>query len=297
MGIKQFAIEAKATIETHTTWKPKLLRRNDRNLMDIVDQLDMTKGQKKIFNNWSLYFGAVTISNMTNAKGDTIDKHYLDKSEVYKHGKNTCIIWPNQEQPHISTFTIWRNTLQKAFAINKDGKLSRPLGEWIVKPLKYMKSQYILDKTKRILLSIESNIAWREHKLINERRGRFYFNRIGEITAEPDGILDYIPVDCEVRGETLVLSTRLNRISYKDAMEEPTEAYHNFKEYVNEKYKNKPGGIKIQDYEEDIILGETLDKLSICSDGGLKDNVGSYGLVIGQDQQIILNGYKRTKTT
>jgi hypothetical protein len=47
--------------------------------MDAVELLEMTPMKRNIFNNWRLYFGVLTLSNMTNAKGDKIRPEFIEK--------------------------------------------------------------------------------------------------------------------------------------------------------------------------------------------------------------------------
>jgi hypothetical protein len=123
-------------------------------------------------------------------------KEVLIKKEVQNYTQRSRYRWPIQEQPHITTFHIWRNTLQEAFGVSMSGKLRQKLGDWTKAPLDTINFQYIIDPTKTRLLSKQNNDNWCEHAYKKYSRGRIHYESIGRLISEPEDIRKYIPVDC-----------------------------------------------------------------------------------------------------
>ena len=121
--------------------------------MDMVDASDISKNTKIIFNNWRLYFNVINLSDISNASGDCNRKEFLIKRETIHFQRKSKYKWPNQNQPHLSTFHIWRNVLQDVFGINLSGAITQKLGNWTTSPTEFNNYSFLVNQSKTHLIS------------------------------------------------------------------------------------------------------------------------------------------------
>jgi hypothetical protein len=81
MQIREFLWQTLSSIKIKNIWLPKLKRENDSMIMDKVNELEITVKNKRIFNNWRLYFQA-TISDVTLPNGSIIQQIFLEKNQL-----------------------------------------------------------------------------------------------------------------------------------------------------------------------------------------------------------------------
>jgi hypothetical protein len=144
--------------------------------MDSVNQLDMTPGKREIFNNWRLYFGVHTLSQITNYEGDKILDRYIKKSVVQVNNvqKVTHMKWPTQVRPSMKTFTIWRSVIINISECDYNGNLyNNKMGNWIPGYHHEIKI-YSLIYHNRNHIAVLHNNKWKIHNKSHNIYSQYY---------------------------------------------------------------------------------------------------------------------------
>jgi hypothetical protein len=106
--IKEFTNKINARIEIPKLWVAKPLRTNDKVIMDYLEDLELTKPQQKIFNNWRLFLQITTLSEIVSLDGVKIRNEYLDNNLITTAISQSKLRWPHQITPHSDTMKIWK---------------------------------------------------------------------------------------------------------------------------------------------------------------------------------------------
>jgi hypothetical protein len=294
-SIKEFLNDINATISIHNAWKPTLLRNKDINIMDEALKCGLSKDNLRTFNNWRMYFQVLTLSQITNLDGTHIIETYLQKKHVLNHKSNSSLRWPVQRQPCINKFGIWRSTIQKICKCSSHGILKIPLGKWIINPLHQMKIGSVISTDYKFLFVKQANNRWTRYEKCNSLRNQHYFSikHCGEYDLDNDST--YQAVDSKQTGNQLLVNTRKSHcipkyLGTKEVHKTQTISNNisfNIETWETELVKN----IKV--LNEEILLNPENSSYLVCSDGGLKNGKGSYGLVIQNKSTIALENYGR----
>jgi hypothetical protein len=105
LNIRGFLLKIKAKILIRGLWQPKLLRQDDFFIMEKIDQLNPSKRDAIIINNWRVYLQVLTLSDITNAAGDRISGEIYNRNQVHKWSSKSRLKWPHQKMPPISVST------------------------------------------------------------------------------------------------------------------------------------------------------------------------------------------------
>jgi len=128
----KFAHRAKLGIEIEKQWTPKLPRQHDCAWMDLALMLHFDTYQLRCINTCRLYLKVITISDVTNAKGDRVLPHMVQGQPAIQ--RSSTLLWPSIPRPPKTFWQHWRILLQH---LGTDYKLSQPLGPWIA-PTHYL---------------------------------------------------------------------------------------------------------------------------------------------------------------
>jgi ribonuclease HI len=269
------------SIQIDKLWKPTLLRINDRVIMDIVDDLDVTDAEKRIFNNFRIYLRVTTVSQIVDTFGEYILPELMDKDRCTTFNRKRTEKWPNQQSPDKKYFSTWKKIILIATNSNKFGKLSKPLGTWDTNVIHKHNHQYLLNHDED-RLAIKNTITnkWTKHKYHHVQYSNYYFNLQESEYVRTIDYKDYKPVDVEYQEDYILIRTRfmtkanplnINRIHKNDE----TKWIHNT--------------IVGDDLElNNTIYNTQNNKLIIYSDGGLINNIGSYGVVVSNEDNIMI---------
>jgi hypothetical protein len=128
----KFAHRAKIGIEIKRHWTPKLTRQHDCALMDLALTLHVDTYQLRCINTCRLYLKVITISDVTNARGDRVLPHIVQGQPDIQ--RSSTLLWPSIPRPPKTFWQYWHILLQH---LGTDYKLSQPLGQWIA-PTHYL---------------------------------------------------------------------------------------------------------------------------------------------------------------
>jgi hypothetical protein len=122
-----------ATIELDEPYTTVREREHDWHIMDaIIQSGQFSLTEIRQLNYCRLYLQSTTISDITNANGDVMDK-YMYQGEI-NHSSSSINKWHrvNQERPADKHWLLW----QKATKLwsTDDGRLHQPLGKWLIVP-------------------------------------------------------------------------------------------------------------------------------------------------------------------
>jgi hypothetical protein len=144
---------------------------------------------------------------------------------------------------------------------------------------------------------IDDDECWKEHGYQKYSRGKIYYSRNGRIIQTPEDIKEYIPADVAPSNNSYQLNVRTAR--YRAPMNEiyTNNEINSFKNFIIEEQKDQPGTIKICECNEQLIQTDNITNITICTDGGLRNNKGGLGVIVGINNIIAIKGVKRVKET
>jgi hypothetical protein len=234
------------------------------------------------------------ISNIVNMTGNRIRGAYFDRRKVDQFKSNATMKWPHQKRPALDTFRIWKRAIVAITECDGMGMLpiTKRLGNWLVDYSKHQHISSAIHKTHShlALYHYETQI-WCIHQLSEESRAYTHFNKRFLSNVPRVELNDYTPVDItEDRNFIFVRSRNLARTIHPFSDIEPNLLhYHNFSNFL----------LRCSDWTSHIIkdtqiLQEpNLDlndlQIHLCSDGGVRHNTASYGMVLSINGNIISN--------
>jgi hypothetical protein len=111
------------------------MRQHDKIIMNYIYELGFTTNQRRIFNNWRLYFKVTNIAEITTLNGDKIRDEYLESERYTPVPTPSKKRWPNQNKPHVESIKIWKRGIRLIAGSNLNGTLDVSLGEWVEDPV------------------------------------------------------------------------------------------------------------------------------------------------------------------
>jgi hypothetical protein len=200
--------------------------------------------------------------------------------------RRTINKWPYQLPPECSTtFNLWTRCLRNLFLNTSGRKLRKPLGAWTVTPTKSESiwEAYISIDRQSLILSTPTSLT--QYSVISEIKScttTFTDTNPETIASVPD---NYIPVDVSHNRNHYVA---IHSHRYSQALLTPdllTCVHDNIQTAIWLApiwQRDILQHFRIHDI--DILLQHLRqpdDKLYIVTDGGMKDNRGSFGVAIG----------------
>lgn len=100
---------------------------------------EFTTAEKRVFNNWRLFFKVSMLSDIVESNGNVVQSVYwnpqdIQSRRVAKRLRTSRHNWPHKQAPDLSTFKIWKRLLKQSFKISSAGVLHKGLGMWEVSP-------------------------------------------------------------------------------------------------------------------------------------------------------------------
>lgn len=179
LHLQSFLKEINGQVKLKDIWRLQLERENDTALMDDVNiNTKLKKCEKRIINNWRIYFQVSTLSDITNTDGTHVHSYYWNyhqRGPLSKPPRRSRHNWPIQQQPDITTFKIWRKGITLTFKAKRNGQLPGPLGHWITSPNKSY-------NTWSSYYDIESRLLY-----IDQRDGKFWVHEQSSTIRTADG--------------------------------------------------------------------------------------------------------------
>jgi hypothetical protein len=131
-SLRQFLSTVGGTIEVDDPQVPTKERAHDWHIMDAILQSGQFSDQEiRQLNYCRLYLQAVTLSDITNARGTCLDLFML---QGRRHTAMSLTKWHlvNQQRPPARAWTLWRRA--NGLWSHPDGTLKQPLGAWQFPP-------------------------------------------------------------------------------------------------------------------------------------------------------------------
>ena len=140
-----------------------LERQQDTHLMDLIlNHPKLSEPAKIRINNYRLYLGIGTSSDLCNARGTHIDKHIYNGEQP---PDSPCDNWlqTNQTKPGIKALKEWQKAL-RLLADGKTLKLHQNLGNWIVPRTDMRRNWKFLYNPTDDTLYHHTETGWTQHR-------------------------------------------------------------------------------------------------------------------------------------
>jgi hypothetical protein len=186
-------------------WQPQLSRENDATLMESIADLNFSRSERKIINNWRLYFQVLTCADLATANGEKIEKKFCQFSSIHQSISTSTLNWPHQGQPHRSTFGVWKHFLARCVGMRSNGTLSKKLGRWLCGSSFLTQLYPYYFSSKDNTLWIRTSLGFIIHRCIWERSIILRFDKLR--SAFQHNLPDHaFPIDVTIHDMWLQLS-------------------------------------------------------------------------------------------
>jgi hypothetical protein len=292
--VRKFLVKNNATITIQSTWTPPLLRENDFYIMEKINVAELSHTNRKIINNWRLYYQVTTIAEITNNCGDQLKPEYFKKNEVRLHKSTSTLRWPIQKIPALNTFRVWLNYISEITQCNRQGDLKINLGKWIMRPEEVFIPHTWIHKYEQHLIVKQNTGLWGFYRLDRRKLGKlFYSNKMYKcIFLESNK--DYKPVDIQHNKSEYVVHERSITTFNINKTELPIELkkhsiWHLIRQdhYLQDMFEN----LAISD--KTFLKNTTKTEMIFCCDGGVRDDKAGFGVVGSIAGKIVLQYRKR----
>lgn len=301
LHIRNFLYSIQGRISIPDQWQIRLERKRDVALMDKVSQHEaLTTSDKRIFNNWRLFFQVSTLSDIIDPAGTSVQEAYWRLPQAHSDSaairwRTSRHNWPIQQAPDSSTFKIWRKVLRTVFDITSQGRVIQPLGDWTTS---YSQSRnnwraYLHPGYYQLYILHDDHNNYMVHEQVPSGTSRTLL----EFSASPENMVQVIPDACfpvqyeEVGGAYQVANRILtHRI--------PTGPAHHQAPVDFDRYLSN-----LPKWRSDLLLHwqtvsveqlhqvyQTEDSITIASDGSYvkETGQGSFGVVIANDNMKLM---------
>jgi hypothetical protein len=125
-----------ASIKIKSVWTPRKLKESDGIIMDYEEINNNTTKNRRIINNWRLYFQVSSISKIINYLGNLILESFRNKRKAQNYMSWSKLLWPVQKIPSMCTFNTWFNYIRQITRCDVQGNIPKNnrLGNWIGSP-------------------------------------------------------------------------------------------------------------------------------------------------------------------
>jgi hypothetical protein len=284
--VKEFLNKIKGHIIIPELWIPKPLRVNDVILMDFIDDLELSKPQKVIFNNWRLFFQITYLSEITTLEGDKIKSEYLDKRQITTTISASKLRWPHQNAPHTDTFRIWKKNVKLIANCNNEGILDIPLGEWHDDPVNLIHHKYLLHtEFTHVLIRNNTNKLWNVHETAFQIRSTIHFQKTHSRNISDYDPAKYIAINLYENNVGYYYNTRgVVKLQHSINMDIDDE---NFTSYIGRIMQLKDISWKNFTIIDEIQLFSSNEMIIACDSGAKDDNIGSFGISVSKGHTIV----------
>jgi hypothetical protein len=104
-----------------------LLRENDQYIMEAAEEAGFCDSAVRFMNYCRLYLNVISLADITNESGMTIDSRVLKQKEIPQQDEDSGLI--RQKKPDCTKWSIWFKFL-KTLLRPRQSKLKVPLGAW-----------------------------------------------------------------------------------------------------------------------------------------------------------------------
>jgi hypothetical protein len=300
--IRKFLGSTNASIHVSTTVLPRLLRANDCILMDdlLKNDLFKTSAVKKIAL-CRLFLQVDSLAEICNPTGDCILPSVWKGERPVSKSRT---LWPRQVRPHEASWRIWRRFLkfvylhpdkQKANKRSDDLRLEQPLGPWIGdRHLEVRRWRTYLSTDGDSLYHYRPEGLHRSSRADSRERHTHHFPRRSvPVQTLPTGV---IPVQVQLASTIAILRPVPYPAQIPDpclppVAPPPTDFFDmitNLPHWQSSILAHLESALPVNRLKQLLESGEKLH-LYLVSDGGAKDDLGSFGWELAVGRTILWN--------
>jgi exonuclease III len=252
-----------------------LQRQQDFYIMDAAVQCpSLSNSDVKRVNYCRLYLQILTLSDMTNAKGNRLAPGIRQGIHLWSQSKSN-IREIHQERPDDTSWIIWRRFLNTFSTFHE--YLHQHVGSWLQPSVKLRRSWPYIYSPSGNTLYVRSGLQYEIHPCIRTRL--YSFDMTMAVSLQP---ADGIPVDCvETTTGWLIPGAPAPVLHPPPILLAPT-----FDDYIDQQPEHVATLLpRLQWYCEDIYdfcaQATDLTQILLVCDGGAADNMGTFGWIIG----------------
>ena len=302
-SLRQFLCSIHAEIHLAMGRVPQLLRQHDHSLMESFCAL-RRYNSKDLYrlNLCRIHLQVELLSEICTPEGDNL------LSESWQgwrpHDSKSTILWPNQARPFETSWKLWRGALKHAFLSPEviratKARTSLPLnvrlGPWIG-------ARHHAQRTWNSYVSPDSNIlyqrrivGYRAHRGIEATfRSRRFQPECFTALADLSTIPSIIPVSVKT-GARSIDSSKLTRPAtvIDPTATIPTNNAETFTDYIAtlEEWKlpllEHLECVSCVNRLHDLLSSGQSIKFTLASDGGARDDLGSFGWIIAIGHEVL----------
>lgn len=132
--LREFLIATNAKLVIPGLWTPIKEQINDICIMKSISTSGLQPAQIRLANNWRIFHGVNMLSDLTNPAGTHISKEYRTrpKGKPTDLQRKSKLKLPNQAEPGPEGHRFWMEGLRHSFGTDSSGKITVPLGNWLV---------------------------------------------------------------------------------------------------------------------------------------------------------------------
>ena len=154
-SMRNFMADINATIELDETGVPTVQRQADTYIMDqILESNKFTAAQIRRLNYCRLYLQAITISDLTDATGITLDLTKLAGNPSIQSSTTTWLR-VNQDRPSEAAWSLWRKA--NRLWSKPSGRLHTPLGSWLNPRSRQRQQHFAYLRKRRLYIRVDSD--------------------------------------------------------------------------------------------------------------------------------------------
>ena len=294
---RKFLGSVDASMHIPTTVLPQLLRDKDCILMDDLLANEFKDGAVTKINLCRLYLQVESLAEICDPSGNCIlDSAWKGDRPISK----SKFLWPRQAKPHEPSWLLWRRFLRLAYlnhdkqtanSRSSDLRLEQPLGPWIGdRHLKARRWRTYLARDGASLYHYQNDRLYRSTRDDTRTRHAPKFPRRSvEVTSLPSNI---IPVSVILSPSIATVRPVPYPMTIPDPSDPPTappptdffDMLASLPHWQSSLLAHLDSIQSVGRLQQLLESGEKL-QLYLVSDGGAKDDLGSYGweLAIGRE--------------
>lgn len=278
--LREYLRESELGIEIPDILVPKLHREGDRTIMNQCQHIsnsDITK-----VNRCRMFLRVQTVAEITNSSGNELKRGIAEclPNSVIESDQ----LWPRQPRPGPKHRAIWKKFVQSLCV--SGGETTKTLGKWSGAPWR-QKCEGFYDPHLNIMVTSHGRSNWIQWTIGEAtRRGTRLLDPIRALAGW--NTEEGIPADISENGRGEVIANWGKEPLSLGENEHNAKTWEEFVATLQPweqglvRHYDEVGSTKLWQ-----ALGDPEEKLIAVSDGGNIDTRGSYGWVIGNDNEVI----------
>jgi hypothetical protein len=295
---RDFMAANQLSLQFTKSWNFRLARDHDVFLMDFFCLRNFwCDSDMKDINAVRLHLQVATLSDIATADGSRIDIEAFQA--IPSTSRKSTLNWIRQPEITDRQRQTWQQAL--GFLLDKHGRLLQPLGPWISEPNQQW-SSYYNESNDTLVSDIHTDTPWEQFRTYpfgtDTSPSDYFFDREKHPLVQEDipPFTSLAPADVQHKDDhfcTILYTYRRKRKTRKMSLNPQTE-------YIRLLPKSRKrllmaGRIRRNRTKNEFyaLLMHTLQtggNLQCGTDGGLRNNTGTFGLVIAIEDKIVWEG-------